>query len=257
MGNANSYAEPKRLLLGLGDLFINNEFVGVLKGSVVFTPSVGFAYQRPGNLLADLKGARISEDVMLEAEVCDLKLSQLRRALGYNDSLVSGTAVAIRAREQKTLVTTTTPVTTAETAIAGTREVWKMDRSTKYISGTDYSATLTTLTRKSGGAITASQTVLVEYNFSDSGSKSLKAGGELTAPNEFLVQFVHTMSSGKRIQIELWRAQVNTDFSLAFNEMQSGNFTTHNIRFKALVDTTKSDGQNLYRITEEDGPAVA
>lgn len=255
-GNANSYVEPKRLLLGGGDIFINGEFVGSTKGVVTLTPSVGFAMQRPGNMLANVKMKRTTEDVTLEFEVCDFKLSQLRRALGYAQSLVSGTTVNIRARDQIQLGTTTLNVTTSKTMIANSLRVFSLDRATRYVSGTDYSATLTTIARKSG-AISSGQYVVAEYNFADSGAKSLIAGGELSAPPEFLLQFVHTMSDGKRLQVEFFRAVANTAFAMAFNDLSSGNYTTHGVRFAALVDTTKPDGSNLWRFTEEDAPLIS
>jgi hypothetical protein len=42
---------------------------------------------------------------------------------------------------------------------------------------------------------------------------------------------------------------------MAFNEREGGDFTLHNISFKALVDTTKPEGQNLFEIIQEDGAA--
>lgn len=251
---ANSYAEAKRMPLGLGDVYINNILVGQLNGKVTFHDKVTYAEQTPGNLISPLKAERIKQEVTLEAEICDFKLSQLRRALGFNEALDS-TAVAIRKREQLKL-STTSNIATAETMVAASLKVSKLDRSTVYVSGTDFSATTTTIARKSGGVITAGQIVMVEYDFSDSGSKSLLVGGEQTTPNTFELDFVHELSDGKIIQITLWKAYSMTDFSWAFNEKSSGNFATYNITFKALIDLTKKEGQNLYRITEEDGSAT-
>jgi hypothetical protein len=251
---SNGYAEAKRLPLGLGDVFINNIFVGTLKGKVTFHDKTTYAEQVPGNLLAPVKAERIKQEVTLEAEVCDFKIAQLRRAIGINEA-VDATAVSIRKKQQIKL-STTVNVTTTETMVAATLKVSKMDRSTVYLSGTDYSATSTTLARKNAGAITAGQTVLVEYNFSDSGSKSILVGGEQLTPNTFELDFVHDLSDGKIVQITLWKCYSSMDFSWVFNEKQSGNFSTYNVTFKALIDLTKKEGQNLYRITEEDGNAT-
>lgn len=253
MPNSNNagYAEPKRLLLGIGDLYIDDVFVGNLKEAVTFNVSREYAYQKPGNSLADVKGAVTKEEVTLEASVCDLKLSQLRRALGINQALDTSTAKQIRKRQVLQLPSTTN-VTLAETAVAATMKVSSLDRKSSYVSSTDYSATTTTVARKSGGAITSGQYVIVEYDFSDSGAHSLRFGGENIAPNTFQVDFVHEDSSGKRWQITLWKAMTNTDFSIAFNEQESGDFTVHNISFRALVDLTKPEGQNQYEIVQED-----
>jgi len=251
----NGYAEAKRLPLGLGEVYINNIWVGNLKGKVIFHDKISYAEQFPGNLLSPVKAERIKQEVTLEAEVCDFKLSQLRRAIGINEAL-STTAIAIRRKEQLAVGTTTLNITTAETMVAASVKVSKLDRSTVYVSGTDYSATPTTFARKSGGALTSGQVVLIEYDFSDSGSKSLLVGGEQTTPNTFELDFVHELSDGKRIQITMYKAYSMTDFSWAFNEKSSGNFTTYNVTFKALIDLTKKEGQNLYRITEEDGSST-
>lgn len=248
-----SYIEEKRLPLGLGDVYINNILVGQLKGSVTFHHKVTYAEQQPGNLLAAVKAVRTKEECMLDAEICDFKISQLRRALGYNQA-VDSTAVQIRKKQQLTL-TSTTPVTTAETMVAATLKVSKLDRSTVYLSGTDYSASTTQIARKTG-AIASGQVVLVEYDFSDSGSKSILVGGEMTAPNTFELDFVHELSDGKLVQITLYKAFSATDFAMAFNEKSGGKFTTYGVTFKALVDLTKAEGVNLFRITEEDGNAV-
>ncbi len=129
----------------------------------------------------------------------------------------------------------------------------KLDRSTTYVSGTDYTATTTLITRK-GSGITSGQNVLIEYNFSDSTAKSVQVGGELTTPNTFDLLFTHELSDGNTIQIELYKAMVNTDFTMAFHEKSSGNFTTYNVAFKALVDLTKLEGNQLFQITEQAAP---
>lgn len=255
----NSYIEAKRLPLGLGDIYINNILVGQLKGKVTFHDKVAYAEQHPGNLISSVKAERIKQDVSLDAEICDFKLSQLRRALGNNQALDTTANIAIRKKEQITLGTTTLAVTVAETMVGGTLKVSKLDRSTVYVSGTDYTVptggSQNTIKRK-GGAATSGQVVVVEYDFQDAGSKSVIVGGEMTTPNTFELDFVHQLSDGKLVQITMFKAYSATDFSWVFNEKSSGNFTTYGLTFKALVDLTKADGQNLYRIVEEDGSTV-
>lgn len=255
----NSYAEAKRLPLGLGDVYINNILVGQLKGKVIFHDKITYAEQYPGNLISPMKADRIKEEVTLEAEICDFKLSQLRRALGMNQALDTTANIPIHRKDQLTLGTTTLAVTTTESMVAGTLKVSKMDRSTVYVSGTDYTVTSggsqNTIKRKAG-AIASGQVVMVEYDFNDAGSKSIIVGGEQDAPNTFELDFVHALSDGKLLQITLFKCYSMTDFSWTFNEKSSGNYSTYNVVFKALVDLTKKEGQNLYRITEEDGSVV-
>lgn len=246
-----SYSETKRLPLGLGDLYLNNTFVGQLKGNVNLHYAVKYAYQKPGNLIADQKAERISEEVTLTAEVCELKLAQLRTALGINQAVTASAGTTIRKRQQLTLPSATA-VTTAQTILAGTLKVLKLDRSTTYVSGTDYTATATTITRK-GSNITAGQNVFVEYNCSPN-AKAVQVGGELTIPNTFDLLFTHELSDGNTVQVEFYVAVVNSDFQMAFHERSSGSYTTYNIAFKALVDITKKEGNQLFQVIEQAAP---
>lgn len=251
--NQNVYAEPRRLLLGLGDLYINDVFVGNLKESVKFTYTRSYAYQRPGNNMADVKGEVIGEEAVLEASVCDLKLSQLRRAFGVNETVDLTTDKQIRNREVLKLsgVAFASP---AESMVSGTIQVFSLDRKTEYLLTTDYvlSGSPKAIRRVSGGAISAGAYVSLEYDFVDAGAHSLAFGGETKAPPTFQLDYTHKDSTGKLWQITLFKAMANTEFEMAFNERESGDFTVHNVTFKALVDTARPEGKNLGEIIQED-----
>lgn len=251
--NRNAYAESRRLLLGLGDLYMNNEFVGNLKEAVTLTITREYAYQRAGNNIADQKGEVVREEVMLEASICDFKLAQLRKAIGINTAVDTGTAKTLRNREVLQLngITFTSP---AETALSGTISVFSLDRKTTYVPTTDYvlSGSPFDIRRVSGGGITDGAHVGIEYNFSDIGANSLAIGGETRSPNTFRLDFSHRDSTGKLIQITLFKAMTVTELEMAFNERESGDFTVHNIQFKGLVDTTRPEGQNMVEFVQED-----
>lgn len=253
--NQNAYAKPSRLLLGVGDIYIDDVFVGNLKGAVSLAATRNYAYQRPGNNVADIKGEVTSEEVVLTAEICDLKTDQLRRAFGIDQAVVDESK-AIRKREIIRLVGTD-PTALAESLTYGTVKVSSMDRETAYVSGTDYrlSGTPFAIGREGGGTIADDTYVAVEYDFADAQAKAVLFGGETKTPNTFRVDYTHLDSDGKYWQITFYKAMVNTDFSMAFNEREGGDFTIHNISFKALVDTTKPEGQNLFEIIQEDGAA--
>jgi len=250
--NQNAYAEPRRLLLGIGDLYVNDVFVGNLKGSVKFTYNRQYAYQRPGNNVADIRAEVVSEEATLEAEVCDLKVEQLRQAFGINNS-VEANAKTIRKREVLKLsgVTFTSPV---ESMVSGTIKVFSLDRKTEYLLTTDYllSGSPKDIRRVSGGGISAGQYVGIEYDFSDAGAKAIGFGGETKTPPTFRLDFTHLDKDGKYWQISLFKAVTTTEFEMAFNERESGDYTTHNIMFKGLVDITRPEGQNIGEIVQED-----
>jgi len=247
--NANGYGEAKRYLLGLGDLFINDEFVGNLKGTVTLAVTREYAYQRAGNNIADQKAMATKEEVTLEAEICDLKIDQIRRALGI--AAVSGTGTKKLRNREILALTGTTPVIPAKTIIDGTK-VSKLDRSIVYASGTDYTVNVSgNVVRVSGGAITSGQNVIVEYNFNAASAKYVAAGGETANPPTFALTFTHKASDGKLWQINFFNAMANTEFEVAFNERESGDYTVHNVAFKALIDVTKPEAANLFEIIEE------
>jgi len=258
------YAEPKRLLLGPGDLYINDVFVGNVKDSVEFKYDPNYAYQRPGNCIADVKGERTSEAATLTAKLCDFKVSQLRRAFGVAEVVSSG---SFRLRNQEVIkMSGTGAIALAKTACTGSLKVSKLDRATvgasgtwgsaSYKSGTDFSATVSAVSRVSAGTIADQQYVVVEYDFLDETANAVRVGGEKTAPETFELNFVHKQSNGKHIQITFYKAMSNSDITLPFNEKSSGNYTLHQIGFKALVDLTKPEGRNLFEIIEE-SPKVA
>jgi hypothetical protein len=77
------------MILGVGDIYLDGVFVGNLKGKVEFHVKREFAYQRAGNNIADQKAEVTSEEATVTAEICDLKISQLRRAFGVNAAQTS------------------------------------------------------------------------------------------------------------------------------------------------------------------------
>lgn len=247
--NANGYGEAKRYLLGLGDLFINDVFVGNLKGSVTLTVTREKAFQRAGNNIADQKAMVTKEDVGIEAEICDLKIEQLRTAFGVTQGSETG-AKAMRNREVVALVGTTS-VVPAKAIVDGIK-VTKLDRSVVYVSGTDYVKNASgNIVRVSGGTIVSAQNVILEYNFSATGAKYIRVGGETSDVPVFELKYTHKASDGKLWQITFFKAISNTEFEMAFNERESGDYTVHNVMFKALIDVTKQEGVNLFEIVEE------
>jgi hypothetical protein len=249
------YAEPKRLLLGPGDLYINDVFVGNVKEGVEIKYNPSYAYQRPGNSIADVKGERTAEELTLTAKICDFKVSQLRRAFGINEAISSG---SFRLRGKESLKASGTgAIAFAKTAVSGTVRLSKLDRATTngsatYVAGTDYSASLANFARKSSGSIADQQYVVVEYDYLNAAASAMRVGGEKTTPNTFELNFVHKQSNGKLIQFTMYKAMSISDVSLVFNEKSSGNYTLHQIGFKALVDLTKPEGRNLGEFIEED-----
>lgn len=249
--NNNGYAESKRLLLGVGDLYISGTFVGNLKGKVELKITRKYAFQRAGMNMADQKGEVTDEEVTLDAEICDFKLSQLRRALGINQAIDTTTAKSVLKKEQLKLSGV------ANTALGQTPsplsvKLYSLDRKTTYVSGTDYKISSAGIERQSAASVIPSPSyVIAEYYYSDSTPNSLRFGGESSPVPTFQLDYVHMDSAGKNWMITLFKAMTHTSFAIAFTEAMKGNYTTYNISFKALIDTTKPEGQNLLEVIEE------
>jgi hypothetical protein len=256
--NNNGYAESKRMILGVGDIYLDGLFVGNLKGKVELEIKREYARQRAGNNIADQKAEVISEMVGMKAEVCDLKIAQLRRAFGITQAADSSTAKTIMKRQVITVGASGSPVTLAETPVVDATHPFKvmsLDRKTTYVTSTDYTLSTNSFIYTSGGSLTVGASVIVEYGFSDSGANSLRLGGETLTPPTFRLDYVVRDDSGKAWQLTFFKAFTDTDFKMAFNERESGNFTTYNVAFAALVDTTKPEGANMFEIVQEDATA--
>lgn len=248
--NQNGYADPSKFLLGIGEIWVNKEYCGALSGSVTLNSKREFAYARPGHMIADLKAEVTNEEVTLEAEVCELKVDQLRLALGINQAVDRASAKEIRVTEQLQLVGTTAETMT-KTAITPSIKVMKLDRSKTYALTTDYTVATNKITRVAGGTIADGEVVVVEYNYSDATAKSVAFGGEITLPPSFEVIFSIVNDQGKHIQITMFKAIAITELEMAFNERSSGDYTVHNLKFRGMADLTKSQGAQIYEVVEE------
>lgn len=253
--NQNAYAESRRLILGVGDIYLDGIFVGNLKGKVELKVKREYAFQRSGNNIADQKGEATNEEISLDAEVCDLKVAQLRRAFGVVQAIDAATAKKIEKREIVVVLASGSSVTLGETPVIDATHPFKvmsLDRKTTYITSTDYTVSTNTFTFVSGGALTVGQSVALEYSFSDAGASSLAFGGETKAPPTFRLDYVVRDDTGKAWQITFFKAMSITDFKMHFSDREKGDFTTYNVAFKALVDTTRVEGANMMEIIQED-----
>lgn len=248
--NANGYGEARRYLLGIGDLYFNNEFVGNLKGSVTMNHTREFAYQKAGNNLAHQKIEVTAEEATIEAEICDFKIAQLRRAFGVNQAIQTAASKTLHGREVIQLNGTT--AVTLSNASASNVVVSKLDRSKIYALTTDYTFATNQVTRVALGAIADGEYVIAEYDYADSSADAIAIGGETKTPPSFELIYTFKDSTGKMIQVKFFKAVAITEFEMAFNERESGDYTVHPIKFKALVDVTKPEGQNLLEIVQED-----
>lgn len=241
--------DPLNLLLGTGELYLNGDFVGTLSGTVNFQYTRSYVDQRAGDVIAPIKSFLTSEEVMLTAELAEFRLENLRHAFGTPNSEVAGPHNIIRV--EFLTMTATDAQTLGETSdVAVPIRVFNTTRTIEYTLTTDFTFAANAVTRVGSGAITDGQVVLVQYEVSIANASKLVLGGACDVPT-FKLDFVHKECADTGAQITLFKAYSNTDFQMAFNARESGDFSVSNISFKGLVDASKLPGQNLFEIIKE------
>jgi hypothetical protein len=150
-------------------------------------------------------------------------------------------------------------VTLAETPVIDATHPFKvmsLDRKTTYVTSTDYTrlderrSSSRPAARSSAGAPSSSSTV----SRTPARTRS-ESAARRSAPPTFRMDYVIRDDTGKAWQLTFFKALADTDFKMAFSDRESGDFTTHNIGFRALVDITKAEGANLFEIVQEDATA--
>ena len=81
-----------KVTLGAGDLYLNAIEVGHLKGTVEFTYAVERVEFKPANMLGTVKVWKISETASLKATLAELRLANVRLALGVATAVQSSTS---------------------------------------------------------------------------------------------------------------------------------------------------------------------
>lgn len=247
MAARRTIPNPNNLLLGNGELYFNGEFVGTLGGAVVFKQKKEYAEQRAGDSISASAAQVTKEEVTLEAEIAEFKLTNLKYALGIANAIEAGPFNITRV--EFITLTGTTPVTLAETAVGAIR-VFNTTRSLEYLLTTDFTFATNAVTRSGGGAITSGQVVLVQYTVAVTATNKIAGGGSCSIP-VFQLDFVHKECDNEGVQISIFRAYSNTDFSVSFDTRESGKFTMHNVTFRGLLDSSRLPGKNLFEIIVE------
>lgn len=81
-----------KVTLGVGDLYLNNVDVGHLKGNVELVYSTENVPFKPANMMSAVKLFLTGETCTLKASMAELKVANLRLAMGMNTSPTSNTS---------------------------------------------------------------------------------------------------------------------------------------------------------------------
>lgn len=248
--------ESTNLLLGNGELFFKRHddaggkyvHVGSLKGTLNLIHEVEIAEQKPGNRLTVARRDKISESARFEVEVCDFRIGGLIAAFGLSISTSQLTATStLKLWEEMAFGSTTTTKTLSRTAVSTSSVVvYSMDRSTKHVSGTDFTVPSTTkIVPLTAGFANLSQ--FVSYETADVSATRITIGDKTTLQVVDL-KFTHKLSDGKFITLEMPRATVIGGVTIPFNETEH---TVRTMTFAALGDMTKPAGSSLFSLIRE------
>lgn len=128
---------------------------------------------------------------------------------------------------------------------------------TNYVLGTDYYVALDpsgylAIARKNGGSITDGQTVYVDYTYTAAASKTLKSGGKRKM-NYIAAKLTNTNEAGKKLYLYLYRCQVTTGMQFTYVKDDGTEVAAMPISIKATLDVTRTAGDQLYNLTDEQG----
>jgi len=126
------------------------------------------------------------------------------------------------------------------------------DRNTDYIIGIDEEG-YTCIGRVSGStAITTGEGVLVDYSYTPSASRDLSSGG-LNSISPRVVRLTNTNSAGKKFEITVYSATSEGGIKLDFPADDGEEPMMPEITLKGVVDTTRTAGDQLFKIVDEQG----
>ena len=124
-------------------------------------------------------------------------------------------------------------------------------RNTDFVISVD-SAGYTTIARSSdaSGNIADGETVNVAYSYTPNSSVKLTAGGKVSLTDK-VVRITNTDENSKTLKITLYKASIEDGWSYDFpadNSMDAGMI---HIKMKAIPDITRTLGDQLYEIIDE------
>lgn len=134
----------------------------------------------------------------------------------------------------------------------------KDSANTSCVQNTDFviyidSAGYTCIARTTGSAIlTSGETAKVSYTYTPNASVSLTSGGLQTITPQ-IVRLTNTDAAGKIFQVTVYRATNQKGITLKFPADDSDKNLTIPFELEGEVDTTRTAGDQLFKIYDEQG----
>jgi len=254
-----SKAFANDILIGEPKIYLGDELIGTLGQTLTLSGTYDEATAESAHLNGPVAMMRVAENLTVTGELRSMMIPTLRRILGQASSLETATTLAAattagvgRKSEVQQAATAGTSVTLTETSSVSIVDIRDSDRS--YVTGTvldDHYAKGTDWTSSSGatnqwrkisaGSLPGSTNMLVSYDYTPSGSKTIQFGGE-TQPFEALVVIAGLYSDGGAFTMRIHRGVLTGGFEIPLDKK---DFSSHSFTITALADGTKARGNQL------------
>lgn len=197
----------------------------------------------------------------IEFDMLEIDLAKLNVIMGGLDTYatVNGTPVAVV--DEPITLTDTDAVRIANKNGDGTelasivvtnKAAVACTRNTDYVIAVDSSG-FTTIARVAGSTkLTDGGIALVDYSYTPNSSVTLKSGGK-TAIADKVVRITNINEAGKALAITLYKASIDEGWSYDFPADDAYEVGMVHIKMKARLDTTRTVGDQLFGISDEQG----
>lgn len=125
-------------------------------------------------------------------------------------------------------------------------------RNIDYVIAVD-SAGYTCIARVDGSSVISDgEGVLVDYSYTPNSAVTLKSGGKTTISDR-VVRITNTDENGKIFRITLYKATVNEGQNIEFPADDGDDPAMPHMKMKGVLDVTRTAGDQLFEIYDEQG----
>ncbi|MDD4521684.1 MAG: hypothetical protein PHW84_01865 [Methanosarcina sp.] len=215
---------------------------------------------KPDNSVSIIKG--VMEHVCdISFEMWELDLTKLALLRGGMDSIgsQSSSPVSITDEPHKLLGTNIAWLDHSNGSGTEVSSIVVTDASSNAaVRNTDYVIVVGTdgrtgIARVSGSSVISDgEGVLVDYTYTPYANKTMGSGGLNTLDGRY-IRLTNINSAGKKFQIDVYKARVTGGLDMSYPADDDDKALTSKIEMEGIYDTTRTVGDMLYKITDEQG----
>ncbi len=254
--------EAKTLRFGSGKLEIGDDIgtlvnLGIMT-DIVFEETFDRIVVTPDNGPKVTIGIR-NHEASIQGNLLEVNLSNLNLIRGGIDNYETVTAAPVTVTNEAVVLNGTNFVRLANkngnktevTAITVTNTAGAVTyaRNTDYVMAVD-SQGFTCIARIAGGTITDKQTVHVDYTYTPAAAKKLTSGGKYAIEPK-VVRITNTNDDNKEFRVTIYKAENAGGIKLELQSDHEGEVIPTPISLVGTVDTTRTAGDQLFEIYDE------